>query len=246
MEEATHNYSNEIEKFSVNSLCERTKVTISSGETVITQSQGKEIIRIIHNAGRNFVSVKGEHIQTIRHYLQANDITKKLCSPSFYREILTLLGYDPCQFLLEPSEEFLQDIQYNCVHMLDYVCVKDTFIPESSERIEKICRGDERFILDDHFDNIMYCITDNHRIASCSYYKPNHGVFENTCSLQVFSRPEYRGNGYGKKTASAATQAVIEKNRLALWACQVENIPSRKIAESLGYILLGGELRIVK
>lgn len=47
-------------------------------------------------------------------------------------------------------------------------------------------------------------------------------------------------------TASAATQAVIRKNKLALWTCQVGNTPSRKIAEALGYILLGGELRIVE
>lgn len=130
--------------------------------------------------------------------------------------------------------------------MLDYICTKDTFIPHTADQIERICRRDERFILDDNFDSTMYCITDKGRMISCSYYKPNKGVFENTCSMQVFSRPEHRGNGYGKMTASAATQAVVSKNRLALWACQVENIPSRKIAESLGYILLGGELRIVK
>ena len=63
--------------------------------------------------------------------------------------------------------------------------------------------------------------------------------------MQVFSRPEYRGKGYGKATASAATQALINDNKLALWVCQVENIPSRRIAQSLGYLLLGGELRIV-
>ena len=242
----TRNYSNEIENFSVNSLYERTNVSIPLGETVITQSNENEIIRIIHNAGKTFVSTQQKHILTIQEYLSANDIIEKLCSPSFYCEILDLLGYDPREFLLEPSEEFLQDIQYNCVHMLDYVCTKDTFIPHIADQIERICRGDERFILDDNFDSTMYCITDNGRIVSCSYYKPNEGAFENTCSMQVFSRSAYRGNGYGKATASAATQAVVSKNRLALWACQVENTPSRKIAESLGYILLGGELRIVK
>lgn len=239
-------YSNEIEIFSTNALYERTKVSIPSGETVITQSKGNEIIRIIHNAGRTFISVQESNIQTIQKYLQTINIVEKLCSPLFYCEILDLLGGDPCEFLLEPSEEFLQDIQYNCVHMLDYVCTKDTFVPYFTNPIEKIYRGDERFILDDFFDSTMYCITDNGRMISCSYYKPNKGVFENTCSMQVFSRPELRGNGYGKMTASAATQAVVAENKLALWACQVENIPSRKIAESLGYMLLGGELRIVK
>ena len=124
----TRNYSNEIENFSVNSLYDRANVSIPLGETVITQSKGNEIIRIIHNAGKTFVSTQQKHVLTIQEYLYANDIIEKLCSPSFYCEILDSLGYDPREFLLEPSEEFLQDIQYNCVHMLDYVCTKDTFI----------------------------------------------------------------------------------------------------------------------
>ena len=246
MKSTPKNYSSEIELFSVNSLFERTNVSISSSETVITQSQGNEIFRTIYNAGKTFVSVQQKHIKTIQEYLHANNIAEKLCSPSFYCEILNLLGYDPREFLLEPSEEFLQDIKYNCVHMLDYICTKETFVSHSSDQVEIIRRGDERFILGDNFDNLMYCITDNDRIVGCSYYKPNKGIFVNTCSMQVFTRPKYRGNGYGKMTASAATQAVVKENNLALWACQVENKPSRKIAESLGYILLGGELRIVK
>ena len=246
MKSTTHIYSDEIDNFSSNSLYERTNANVHYGETVITQSQDNEIFRIIHNANRTFVSVQKKHLQTIYEYLRANNIVEKLCAPSFYREILDLLGYNPCDFLLEPSEEFLQDITYNCVHTLDYICTKDTFIPQSSKKVEPICHGDERFILDNKFNPTMYCITDNKRIISCSFYKPNQGNFANTCSIQVFSRPEYRVNGYGIITASAATQAVLKENKLALWVCQVENIPSRKIAESLGYVLLGGELRIVK
>ena len=239
-------YSNEIYTFSATSLYERTKVSVPASQTIITQSSGNEIFRIIHSASRTFVSVQQNHIQTIQEYVSRNDIVEKLCSPSFYCEMLYLLGYDPYEFSLEPSEEFLQNIKYNCVHMLDYVCIKNSFIPQPTDQVKKICRGDERFILDDAFDDTMYCITDNRRIVSCSYYKPNSGKFENTCSMQVFSQPQYRGNGYGKITASAATHAIVQKNKLALWVCQVENTPSRKIAEALGYMLIGGELRIVK
>ncbi|MBR2293801.1 MAG: GNAT family N-acetyltransferase [Clostridia bacterium] len=246
MKSTTRNYSNEIDNFSANSLYERTKVSVPASQTIITQSSGNEILRIIHSASRTFVSVQQNHIQTIQEYLRTNDILEKLCLPSFYCEILDLLGYDPYEFLLEPSEEFLQNIKYNCVHMLDYVCIKDSFNPQFTDQVEKICRGDERFILDDGFDDTMYCITANRRMVSCSYYKTNNGRFENTCSMQVFSRPQFRGKGYAKITASAATQAIVQKNKLALWACQVENIPSRKIAESLGYKLIGGELRIVR
>ncbi|MBR6514409.1 MAG: GNAT family N-acetyltransferase [Clostridia bacterium] len=239
------NFSNEIETFSASSIYERVGIDIPPHKTIITQSEGDEIIRIIHNAGRTFVSVQHEHIKTISKYLYENNIADKLCSSLFYREILDLLGYNYRDFLLKPSEEFLQDIKYNCEHTLDFICTKDSFIPQNTQQVESICRGDKRFILNDDFDGTMYSITDNKRIISCSYYKQNRGVFENTCSMQVFSRPEARRNGYGKITTSAATQAVINNNKLALWVCQVENIPSRRIAQSLGYLLLGGELRIV-
>ena len=246
MKSKTCNHSNEIDNFSAKSLYDRTKINVPSFQTIITPSEENEIFRIILSANRTFISVQQSHIQSIQEYVHTNNILEKLCSPLFYREILDLLGYDSCEFSLEPSEEFLQNIKYNCVHMLDYICVKDTFIPQNIHQVERIYRGDERFILDDAFDDTMYCITDNRRIVSCSYYKPNSGKFENTCSMQVFSRPQFRRKGYAKMTASAATQSVIHKNRLALWSCQVENIPSRKIAESLGYMLIGGELRIVK
>ena len=246
MKSKTCNPSNEIDNFSAKSLYERTKVSVPASQTIITQSSGNEIFRIIHSASRTFVSVQQNHIQTIQEYVNRNDIVEKLCSPSFYCEMLYLLGYDPYEFLLEPSEEFLQNIKYNCVHMLDYVCIKNSFIPQPTDQVKKICRGDERFILDDAFDDTMYCITDNRRIVSCSYYKPNSGKFENTCSMQVFSRPQFRRKGYAKMTASAATHAIVQKNKLALWVCQVENTPSKKTAEALGYMLIGGELRIIK
>ena len=246
MKSETQNFTNEIDQFATNSLFERTKVYVPAAQTIIRKSKEDEIFRIIHSAGRTFISVQEKHMPIIQEHVHTNDIIEKLCSPNFYCEILDLLGYNSCEFLLEPSEEFLQDIHYNCVHMLDFVCTKNTFLPQNTDLIEKINRGDERFILDESFDDTMFCISEQDKMVSCSYYKPNSGVFENTCSLQVFTRFQHRGKGYGKMTASAATQNIISYNKMALWACQVENIPSRKIAESLGYILIGGELRIVR
>jgi hypothetical protein len=240
------NFSSEIETFSANSLYQRTNLKIHPHETIITQSHEKEIIRIIHHINKTFISVQSSCTNTISEYLRKNNIKEKLSSPTFCQEILKLLGYEPRDFLLEPSEEFWQDIEYNCVHTLDFVCTKSSFIPQNTDKVEKICLGDNRFILDESFDNTMYSITDHQRVVSCSYYKPNDGIFQRTCSMQVFTRPEYRKNGYGRMTAAAATQAVMKQDKLALWVCQVENMPSRKIAENLGYILLGGELRIVK
>ena len=238
--------SNEIAVFSATSFYDRTRVCLPAHQTVLLPSKGNEIFRLVHSNGRTYVSVQEPHIPMVQEYVHRNDLVEKLRSPTLYREILHLLGYDPCDFLLEPSEEFLQDIQYNCVHMLDYVCAKETFAPQCTDPVETICRGDERFLPEKGFDDVMYCITDRGRVISFSYYKPNRGKYENTCSMQVFSRPQFRGRGYAKMTASAATQAVVQENRLALWACQVENLPSRSIAETLGYRLLGGELRIVK
>ena len=131
MKSVTRYYSNEIDQFATNSLYERAKVYVPAFQTVITQSKGNEIFRIIHSAGRTFISVQEKHMPIIQEHVHTNDIIEKLCSPNFYCEILELLDYNTRDFLLEPSEEFLQDIHYNCVHMLDYVCMSDTFTPHS-------------------------------------------------------------------------------------------------------------------
>ena len=238
-------YPKQIQDFASKSFFERTGKHLAENESFFELSGKQEICRIVLGCGRLYVSANEEYFDTISDYLHSVRIYERITAPVFYKEILGVLGLDSSKFLLEPSEEFVQNIRYNVFHTLDFACTAETFKPREYNNIRMIKRGDEQYILDDSFDDTMYCITDQGHFISTGYFKPNTGLFDNTCSMQVFTRPDYRKRGYGTASASAATQAIVKNGKCALWVCQIENYASRKIAESLGYILLGGQLRIV-
>lgn len=238
-------YTSAMLHYASQSIRERTSLLLDDGDTVITQATGNDICRIITAGNSCFVGICKEYADVIKNYMLSHPIREKIRSFGFHREILDLLHLDSSAFPLEPSEEFLQDIPYRCSHTLEYVCSSELFHPTNIDKVQRIFRDDERYILEDHFHHTMHCVTDNDRIVSTCFYRENMGAFANTCSMEVFTRNDYRNQGYGRMTASSATHDIMRENKLALWCCQVENAASRKIAESLGYVFLGGELRIM-
>lgn len=60
--------------------------------------------------------------------------------------------------------------------------------------------------------------------------------------LSVLTAPGFRGLGFGRAAASAATADVLALGLLPQWRARVE--PSRRIARSLGYQELGSQLSI--
>lgn len=46
---------------------------------------------------------------------------------------------------------------------------------------------------------------------------------------------KYRGNNYGKLTASACLEYCVDNNIMPFWQCNKDNIPSIKVAESIGF-----------
>ena len=240
------NYSEEISDYAFKSLLERTGRQVKEKEVYIQKSENDEICRIILSADRLFVSVAEEYEKVLSEYLKSISVYEKMRSSSFYTEILRILRLENSSFLLEPSEELLHEITYNVTHTLEFICTPESFLPYPCDDVVNIDRGDDRFILENNFSDTMFCILQNEQIASTCFYRLNTGIFSNTCAMDVFTYPKYRKHGYGKMTASAATFDVIKNNKYALWVSQVENEPSIRIAQELGYIFLGGEIRIIK
>jgi RimJ/RimL family protein N-acetyltransferase len=46
---------------------------------------------------------------------------------------------------------------------------------------------------------------------------------------------QYRGNSYGKLTAAACMEYCTHNNIIPFWQCNKDNIPSNKVAESIGF-----------
>lgn len=214
-------------------------------EVVFNESPSYELCRIIYSCGRTLISVDEKYKKSLKQYLSTIVLYKKIRNINFYKELLIALGLNPDDFSLEPTDELVANKQYNCSHTLEYVCNKNYFVPFSSNvPIKKIHRGEDGFILDNNFDDTMYCIIENESIASMSFCRPNHEKYEGTYAMQVSTKKDYRFKGYGKSVASETTESICKKNGLALWVCQVENIGSQKIADDLGYLFIGGEIRI--
>ena len=216
-------------------------------DVVFLEAPDGMICRIIYNAGKVIISVQNKLLDRLKVYLETIDLKTSLRNPLFYKELLKLFEVDPDSYTLEPTDELIENKHYNCIHSLEFVCSKEYFLPFMSvNKITEVHRGDDGFYLEDNFGDVIYCVYEDGKQVAGSYYRPNQGKYKNTYAMQVFTRKGFRGKGYATSTASSATADVCEKNGIALWVCQVENQASINIAQRLGYIFMGAEIRIIE
>ena len=52
---------------------------------------------------------------------------------------------------------------------------------------------------------------------------------------QVLTRPEWRGQGFGRSVVSGLTRDILAEGRLPIYQVQDDNLPSLRLAHSLGY-----------
>ncbi len=241
--------SDSIRRYARNSLEDRLKMKLDpQQEMIFLPSPKGEILRIIYSGGCTVVRTKRKYQGRLSDYLSNISVGTEIRNPDFYRSLLNALGLCADDFPADSVDELIEKgKRYGCFRSLEFVCRAESFIPTVPKtEISEIRRGQDGFLLAENFGDTMYCVIRDGLTAAVSFYRPNHGRFENTCAMQVSVKKTYRGNGYGKAAACAATAAVCEKQGLALWVCHPENTPSIRIAETLGYTFLGGEVRVIK
>ena len=117
MKSVTRYYSNEIDQFATNSLYERAKVYVQAFQTVTTQSKGNEIFRIIHSAGRTFISVQEKHMPIIQEHVRTNDIIENFVHPIFIARYLIYWAIILANFYWNQAKSFCKisiTIAYIC------------------------------------------------------------------------------------------------------------------------------------
>jgi ribosomal protein S18 acetylase RimI-like enzyme len=57
--------------------------------------------------------------------------------------------------------------------------------------------------------------------------------------IAAATEPAYRGRGLATALTAHATAAILEEGRLALWIAEVDNLPSRRLVERLGFGFYG-------
>lgn len=61
-------------------------------------------------------------------------------------------------------------------------------------------------------------------------------IFDKELELGMETHPEFRGQGFAQYACSALIDYCISNNYEPIWACKLENIPSYKLAQKLGFL----------
>lgn len=231
-----------IEEYAYSALKVRTGIDLCGRNEVFCSAYGGDLCRIILSCGALVVFCREDIKDSLIDFLHNEDVKAAISSPDFYLKVLNAVGLDHALYPLEP---YIDDgKKYKSCHTVEYVCSRETFkMPHISYGVKIIHKDEPDYMIDDCFSEI-YAVTDGEKIVSTSYYRPNTGEFSGTNAMDVWTHRNFRTLGYGKAVAAAATGSIVNKNNLALWVSYAENMPSRRIAERLGYSFIGGELRI--
>lgn len=81
-----------------------------------------------------------------------------------------------------------------------------------------------------------YCIIENNRALACAF---SSAVCEKYVDIGVETLEAARGKGYGKMVADAMVKEIISQGKTPVWACDVKNEASRRLAVSVGFHVLG-------
>lgn len=79
-----------------------------------------------------------------------------------------------------------------------------------------------------------YCVMHKNDVASCAF---SAAIGGNSIDIGVETNEKYRGLGLGKIVALQMVNYILSVGAQPVWACHINNIASRKLAESIGFEL---------
>lgn len=77
---------------------------------------------------------------------------------------------------------------------------------------------------------------DNNEIAASASYNWQTKTF---AEVSVFTHPDYRRRGWGRSVVSAIVNNILANGRIPLYTASESNIPSRQLAERVGFVDTG-------
>ena len=81
-----------------------------------------------------------------------------------------------------------------------------------------------------------YFLIEDGRMAACAF---SSGVSGEWVDIGVETAEEYRGKGYGRIVAAAMVKEILRRGKKPLWACDIRNEASMKLALSVGFEIAG-------
>lgn len=81
-----------------------------------------------------------------------------------------------------------------------------------------------------------YCLIHDNEIVACAFTAAIGG---GRMDIGIETKAAYRGLGLGKVVASQLAKYILAQGYEPVWACHEKNIASRKLAESIGFEVVG-------
>ena len=97
---------------------------------------------------------------------------------------------------------------------------------------------------DDGGDPLAFVTVSDGKVLSYAYENPDLSG-DGTSDIAVETAEEYRGRGYGTSNVAALAYYLLDPGRTVTYTAEYGNLPSRKIAEKVGFTHSADEVRVI-
>ncbi len=79
----------------------------------------------------------------------------------------------------------------------------------------------------------------DYQLVSCTDSPTVPCMSDLICEIGINTLKEYRNRGFAKDACSCAIHEILRQGKIPIWSTSVKNIPSQKLAKSLGFRIWG-------
>lgn len=80
-----------------------------------------------------------------------------------------------------------------------------------------------------------YCILDENEVVTVAF---TAAISDTEVDIGIETNEKYRKQGFGKCVAALMVKDVLKRNKTPIWECNINNLGSKAIAESVGFEVL--------
>lgn len=93
-------------------------------------------------------------------------------------------------------------------------------------------------------DNLCWGVFENNLLVSCSDAPGMPYMQEQVQEIGINTLSDYRKNGYAAHACIGMASALIDRRKCPQWSTDIDNIPSQKLAEKVGFVKFADLLTI--
>jgi GNAT superfamily N-acetyltransferase len=170
--------------------------------------------------GENILSISKETSQELR---KADDPIEFELKNKYNAKLLNVKRY-----IVSDIDTFENSTS---IHKLDQDEVKAIYPRFKNDDIKRLCEGER-----------IWGIKNNNEIVCVAIITRDNDTFS---EISIMTKGSYRRKGFGEILLSEITKHILDMNKLMIYVCEEDNIPSIKLIESNGEYLVRNEKLII-